>query len=110
MAIKRQPAEPYRIKSVEPIKLLSRHERTECIKRACYNIFKIDSEEIYIDLLTDSGTPAMSNSQWAALMMGDESYAGARGCRRFERTAREVLGKRFVVPCHQGRVAENLMF
>ena len=110
MARKHQPAEPYRIKSVEPIKLLSRHERTERIKRACYNIFKIDSEEIYIDLLTDSGTSAMSNAQWAALMMGDESYAGARSFRRFEATVRDVFGKQFVIPCHQGRVAENLMF
>ena len=105
-----QPTEPYRIKAVEPIRLLSRHEREEKIRAANYNIFKVDAEDIYIDLLTDSGTAAMSNSQWAALMMGDESYAGARSFRRFEKTVRELTGKRWVVPCHQGRVAENLVF
>ncbi len=106
----RQPAEPYRIKSVEQIKLLSRHEREAAIKRAKYNLFQIDAEEIYIDLLTDSGTTAMSNRQWAALMLGDESYAGARSFRRFEATIRDIFRKKFVVPCHQGRVAENLVF
>ncbi|MCP4684689.1 MAG: tryptophanase [bacterium] len=105
-----QPTEPYRIKSVEPIRLLSRPEREEKIVAANYNIFKIDAEDIYIDLLTDSGTAAMSNRQWAALMMGDESYAGARSFRRFEKTVREITGKKWVVPCHQGRVAENLVF
>ncbi|MBD3258754.1 tryptophanase [candidate division GN15 bacterium] len=106
----RQPAEPYRIKSVESIRLLSRHEREQRIREANFNIFKVDAEDIYIDLLTDSGTAAMSNKQWAALMMGDESYAGARSFRRFEQTVQEVMGKRFVIPCHQGRVTENLMF
>jgi tryptophanase len=110
MPSKRQPAEPYRIKSVEPIKLLSRHEREVRIVEAHYNIFKIDAEDIYIDLLTDSGTAAMSNRQWAAIMMGDESYAGARSFRRFEKVVQNLTGKRFVIPCHQGRVAENLMF
>ncbi|MFZ5981645.1 MAG: tryptophanase, partial [Candidatus Zixiibacteriota bacterium] len=105
-----QPAEPYRIKSVEPIKLLSRHERLEKIKEAHYNIFKIDAADIYIDLLTDSGTAAMSNRQWAALMMGDESYAGARSFRRFEKVVKDIFHKKFVIPCHQGRVAENIMF
>jgi len=106
----KQPAEPYRIKSVEPIKLLSRHERLEKIKQANYNIFKVDSEDIYIDLLTDSGTAAMSNAQWAAIMMGDESYAGARSFRRFEKVVKDIFRKEFVIPCHQGRVAENIMF
>jgi len=105
-----QPVEPYRIKSVEPIKLLSRHERLEKIKEARYNIFKVDAEDIYIDLLTDSGTAAMSNRQWAALMMGDESYAGARSFRRFEKVVKDIFRKKFVIPCHQGRVAENIMF
>jgi tryptophanase len=107
---RRQPAEPFRIKSVEPINLLHRHEREKKISEAKYNIFRIDAEDIYIDLLTDSGTGAMSNQQWAALMMGDESYAGARSFRRFEKVVRDVFRKKHVVPCHQGRVAENLVF
>lgn len=106
----RQPAEPYKIKSIEPIKLPSRHEREAIIRRAKYNVFKIDAHEIYIDLLTDSGTSAMSNAQWAAIMMGDETYAGARSFRRLEKTVRGITGKQLVVPVHQGRVAENLMF
>ena len=106
----RQPAEPYKIKSVEPIKLPSRHEREAIIRRAKYNVFKIDADEIYIDLLTDSGTAAMSNAQWAAIMMGDETYAGARSFRRFEKAVRSICGKEFVIPVHQGRVAENIMF
>ncbi len=110
MKDRRQPAEPFRIKSVEPIKLLGRAEREKKIAEAYYNIFKIDAEDIYIDLLTDSGTSAMSNKQWAALMMGDESYAGARSFRRFEEVVKSVFRKKFVIPCHQGRAAENLMF
>jgi len=106
----RQPAEPYRIKSVEAIKLKSRPERERLIAEAKYNLFKIDAQDIYIDLLTDSGTSAMSNRQWAALMLGDESYAGAQSFRKFETTVRGLYGKRFVIPCHQGRVAENLVF
>ncbi|MEW5796298.1 MAG: tryptophanase [Candidatus Zixiibacteriota bacterium] len=106
----RQPAEPYRIKAVEAIKLRSRHERERLIAEANYNLFKIDAQDIYIDLLTDSGTGAMSNKQWAALMLGDESYAGAISFRKFENTVRGLCGKRFVIPCHQGRVAENLVF
>ncbi|HOP07314.1 MAG TPA: tryptophanase [candidate division Zixibacteria bacterium] len=110
MIRKRQPAEPYRIKSIEPIKLLPRKERLERIARAKYNIFKLDAPDIYIDLLTDSGTGAMSVQQWAALMLGDETYAGARSFRKFEATVRKITGKKFIVPCHQGRSAENLMF
>ncbi|MEW6413344.1 MAG: tryptophanase [Candidatus Zixiibacteriota bacterium] len=110
MKDRRQPTEPYRIKSVEPIKLLGRTERERKIAGAHYNIFKIDAEDIYIDLLTDSGTAAMSNKQWAALMMGDESYAGARSFRRFEEVVKSIFRKKFVIPCHQGRSAENLMF
>lgn len=106
----RQPAEPYRIKAVEPIRLLERPERLECIRKANYNLFKVDAADIYIDLLTDSGTGAMSNRQWAALMMGDESYAGAVSFRHFEATVRSIFRKQFVIPCHQGRVAENLVF
>ncbi|RME27981.1 MAG: tryptophanase [Candidatus Zixiibacteriota bacterium] len=110
MSKPRQPAEPYRIKSVEPIRLLSRHEREERIKAAKYNLFRLDAPDIYIDLLTDSGTGAMSTRQWAALMLGDETYAGATSFRRFEQSVKDITGKRFVIPCHQGRAAENLMF
>jgi tyrosine phenol-lyase len=110
MIDRRQPSEPYRIKAVEPIRLLSREERLTRLQAAHYNVFKIDAVDIYIDLLTDSGTGSMSNSQWAALMMGDESYAGAISYRRFEATVREVFRKKLVIPVHQGRVAENLVF
>jgi tryptophanase len=106
----RQPVEPYRIKSIEPIRLLSRQEREEKLVAAHYNVFKIDAKDVYIDLLTDSGTGAMSARQWGALMQGDESYAGARSFRTFEDTVRSIFRKRFVVPCHQGRSAENLVF
>ncbi len=110
MKNRRQPAEPYRIKSVEPIRLLERPERLERIRAANFNLFKVDAADIFIDLLTDSGTGAMSNRQWAALMMGDESYAGAVSFRHFESTVQSIFRKRFVIPCHQGRVAENLVF
>lgn len=110
MKRKRQPAEPYRIKSVEPIKLLPRHEREQKIVAANFNLFKLDATDIYIDLLTDSGTGAMSAKQWAALMLGDESYAGATSFRNFERTIKDIFRKDFVVPCHQGRAAENMLF
>ena len=106
----RQPAEPYRIKSVEPIKLLPGHLREEKIIKANYNVFKIDAADIYIDLLTDSGTSAMSAKQWAALMLGDESYAGSTSFRNFERVVKDIFRKEFIIPCHQGRAAENLLF
>lgn len=110
MEKRRQPSEPYRIKSVEPIALPSREERLKRLKKANYNIFKLDAEDIYIDLLTDSGTSAMSIQQWAALMLGDETYAGARSFRKFEATVRDITGKKHIIPCHQGRSAENLVF
>lgn len=110
MKRKRQPAEPYRIKSVEPIRLLPKHEREKKIVEANYNLFKLDAPDIYIDLLTDSGTSAMSNRQWAALMLGDESYAGATSFRNFERKVKEIFKKKYMVPCHQGRAAENMVF
>lgn len=106
----KKPVEPFRIKSIEPIKILSREERITKLKEANYNIFKVDAEDVYIDLLTDSGTTAMSAQQWAALMIGDESYAGAKSFRRFEKAVKDICGKRFVIPTHQGRSAENILF
>ncbi len=110
MNSKRHPAEPFRIKSIESITLLSEQERVKKLKKANYNLFKIDAEDIYIDLLTDSGTTALSNKQWAAIMLGDESYAGAKSFKRFERAVQDVFRHRYVIPTHQGRSAENIMF
>jgi len=106
----KQPPEPHRIKSVEPIKLLNRSEREKRIVAANYNVFKINATDIYIDLLTDSGTSAMSARQWGALMVGDESYAGAESFRHFEKTVQDITGQRFIIPTHQGRSAENILF
>jgi tyrosine phenol-lyase len=106
----RFPAEPYRIKVVEPLRRVSREERERLILEAGLNIFGVPADSIYIDLLTDSGTSAMSDRQWAGLMMGDESYAGSRNFFHFEQVVREIFGYRHVIPTHQGRVAENLLF
>ncbi|MCP4704129.1 MAG: tryptophanase [candidate division Zixibacteria bacterium] len=110
MLEQRHPSEPFRIKSVESIELLPREQREKVLQRAKFNSFKIKAEEIYIDLLTDSGTGAMSKEQWAAVMLGDESYAGARSFFRFEKIVKEITSKEFILPTHQGRVAENVFF
>ncbi len=102
--------EPFKIKSVEAIPFTTRDQREEALTEAGYNLFNIPSRLITIDLLTDSGTSAMSDSQWAALMRGDESYAGSRNYFRFEETIRRITGYQHVIPTHQGRVAENLLF
>jgi tyrosine phenol-lyase len=102
--------EPWRVKVVEPIRLIDRAAREERLRRAGYNVFGIASEDIYIDLLTDSGTSAMSDAQWGGLMRGDESYAGGRNYYHFEETIRSIFGLPHVIPTHQGRVAENLLF
>jgi tryptophanase len=101
--------EPFRIKSVEPIAFPSGPERQQLLQAAGYNQFRIDASQITIDLLTDSGTGAMSAAQWAALQQGDESYAGARSFRRFERVVRELTGFTEVLPVHQGRAAERIV-
>jgi tryptophanase len=102
-------AEPYRIKVIEKIRLPSRPEREQILRRACHSVFQIDSADVYIDLTTDSGTGAMSDQQWASLMRGDESYVRSRSFFEFERAVQEVLGFPHVVPTHQGRAAEHIL-
>ncbi len=103
------PAEPFRIKMVEPIKLPSQEERKQAMIEAGYNLFSIPAKDVYIDLLTDSGTGAMSQAQWASIMEGDESYAGARSFYRLKEVVQSIFGFEFFVPTHQGRAAENIL-
>lgn len=103
-------AEPYKIKMVEPLHKSTKNERLKWIKNARYNLFNLKSEQVFIDLLTDSGTGAMSDKQWSALMQGDESYAGSSSYEKLKNAIREITGFEYFLPTHQGRAAENVLF
>lgn len=102
--------EPFRIKVVEKVKMTTRAERQTALAKAHLNLFNIPAEDVYIDLLTDSGTNAMSDEQWSGMMRGDESYAGAKSYYRFEKAVQDVMGFEYVLPTHQGRAAEGMLF
>ena len=101
--------EPFRIKAVEPLKMLTRAEREKKLAEANYNEFALKAEDVYIDLLTDSGTNAMSSAQWAGVMMGDESYAGASSYFHLIENAKDIFGFEYIQPVHQGRAAEKVL-
>src|SRR5512134_3813722 len=102
--------EPFRIKVVEPLRMTTREERERILREAHFNVFDIRARDVIIDLLTDSGTGAMSSDQWSGMMRGDESYAGAESFYRFLEAVRELTGFENVLPTHQGRASERILF
>ncbi len=103
-------AEPYRIKMVEPIRISTRSEREQWMKEAKYNLFRLRADQVFIDVLTDSGTGAMSDRQWSAMMLGDESYSGASSFFNLKNAVKNITGFDYCLPTHQGRAGENVLF
>src|SRR5215510_1027120 len=102
--------EPFRIKSVEPLRVTTLEQRRAALRATSYNLFQLKAADVLIDFLTDSGTSAMSSGQWSAMMLGDESYAGSSSFFKFERAVHSLTGFKHIIPVHQGRAAERILF